>query len=68
MNAFYKSMHFDLPPVAGGWSRVIDTALPAGDDLAANPEPWLPAGVPLESRSLILMVASPLAGTIQLPD
>jgi glycogen operon protein len=68
MNAFYKAMHFDLPPTATSWWRLIDTALPAGEDLPQSPEPWLPSGVPLESRSLILMVAAPLAGTISLPD
>jgi glycogen operon protein len=68
MNAFYKAMHFDLPPASGGWWRLIDTALPSGNDLPKQPEPWLPAGIPMESRSLILMVASPLAETISLPD
>ena len=60
MNAFHRSMHFDLPASSAGWLRVIDTGLPAGDDLPARPEPWRPRGAPLESRSLMLMVAAPL--------
>jgi glycogen operon protein len=60
MNAYYKAMHFDLPATPPGWLRVIDTALPPDEDLPARPEPWLPAGAPLESRSLMLMVAAPL--------
>ncbi|MEB3265791.1 MAG: isoamylase [Cyanobacteriota bacterium] len=63
MNAYYKAMHFDLPPCPAGWQRLIDTALPPGDDLPAMALPWSPAGVPLESRSLVLMVApAALAG------
>ncbi len=55
-NAYYKAMHFDLPASGAGWMRVIDTALPPDDDLPETPERWTPPGVPLESRSLILMV------------
>ena len=68
MNAFFKAMHFDLPQAKGGWLRVIDTALPAGDDLPARPNRWLPQGVPLESRSLTLMVAPPLLPPGTLPE
>ncbi len=68
MNAFYKAMHFELPPTPGGWMRLIDTALPPGQDFASQPEPWSPPGVPLESRSLILMVSAPLAQTLSLPE
>jgi len=67
MNAFYKAMHFELPPTPHGWRRLIDTALPAGQDLPASPEPWSPPGVPLESRSLILMVSGSLASSLSLP-
>jgi len=68
MNAYYKAMHFELPPCDQGWMRLIDTALPAGDDLPSQPQPWTPTGVPLESRSLMLMVAGPLGRTLTLPD
>jgi glycogen operon protein len=40
-----------------GWLRLIDTALPAGDDLPEHPERWEPPGAPLESRSLMLLIA-----------
>jgi len=39
---------------------VIDTALPSGQDLPLHPELWTPSGAPLESRSLMLMVAPEL--------
>ncbi len=55
-NAYYKAMHFDLPPSASGWMRVVDTALPPDEDLLDTPVRWTPPGVPLESRSLILML------------
>ncbi len=60
MNAYYRAMHFDLPACPLGWLRVIDTGLPPGQDLPQRPERWLPPGAPLESRSLMLMVAEPL--------
>jgi len=60
MNAFHRAMHFDLPACPTGWLRVIDTGLPAEEDLPERPERWLPVGAPLESRSLMLMVAAPL--------
>jgi glycogen operon protein len=63
MNAFHRAMHFDLPPCPAGWMRVIDTGLPADEDLPERPERWLPRGAPLESRSLMLMVAAPLLQT-----
>jgi glycogen operon protein len=55
-NAYYKAMHFDLPPSSEGWMRVIDTALPADEDLPEKPDRWPPGGAPLESRSLMLML------------
>jgi glycogen operon protein len=60
LNAYSKAMHFELPSCPQGWLRVVDTALPAGDDLPARPEAWHPAGAPLQSRSLMLLVAAPL--------
>ena len=56
-NAYYKGMHFDLPKPASPWHRLIDTARPAGEDLPETPEPWSADGVPLEARSLVVMVA-----------
>ncbi|MEA5474840.1 isoamylase [Synechococcus sp. CCY9201] len=66
MNAYGKAMHFDLPPCPAGWMRIIDTALPAGLDLPARPERWSPSGAPLESRSLMLMLAAPLVKGLRL--
>jgi len=57
MNAYHRAMHFDLPVSPSGWLRLIDTALPAGDDLPEHPELWEPPGAPLESRSLMLLIA-----------
>ena len=56
-NAYYKGMHFDLPKPASPWHRLIDTARPAGEDLPETPEPWSADEVPLEARSLVVMVA-----------
>jgi glycogen operon protein len=68
MNAYYQAMHFDLPVCPAGWLRVIDTALPPDEDLPARPERWRPPGAPLESRSLMLMVAAPLLAGEALPE
>ena len=59
-------MHFDLPLCPSGWLRVIDTALPAGEDLPSTPHPWTPRGAPLESRSLMLLASSRLFKNVQL--
>ncbi|WP_115019442.1 glycogen-debranching protein [Synechococcus sp. UW140] len=56
-NSYFKAMHFDLPPAASAWHRLIDTALPPGQDLPERAEPWSPNSVPLESRSMVVMVA-----------
>jgi glycogen operon protein len=67
MNAYYQAMTFQLPPSPAGWLRVIDTALPADKDLPAVPSRWLAEAAPLESRSLMLMVAAPLLKDRPLP-
>ena len=65
-NAYFKAMHFDLPVPASPWHRLIDTALPAGEDLPQTLEPWSPEGVPLEARSLVVMVAREYANSLKL--
>ncbi len=60
MNAYYQPMHFALPAQPAGWRRAIDTALPGDHAMPARPEPWLQATAPLESRSLMVLVATPL--------
>ena len=65
MNAYHKAMHFDLPEARSPWQRVIDTALPPGEDLPAAPPIWRPRGAPLESRSLMLMVTAPLLAGLE---
>ena len=37
---------------------MIDTGLPADEDLPAQPPGWRPPSAPLESRSLMLLVSS----------
>ena len=65
-NAYFKAMHFDLPEPTSPWCRLIDTALSAGDDLPTVLEPWSPNGVPLEARSLVVMVARDEAAKLKL--
>ena len=65
-NAYFKSMHFDLPEPSSPWHRLIDTALPPGEDLPKTLESWSPQGVPLEARSLVVMVAREYAGSLEL--
>jgi glycogen operon protein len=57
MNAYFKALHFDLPASTSGWRRVIDTGLSPDDDLPAEPPIWRPPSAPMESRSLMLLVA-----------
>ena len=65
-NAYFKAMHFDLPEPTSPWCRLIDTALTADDDLPTVLEPWSPKGVPLEARSLVVMVARDEAAKLKL--
>ena len=65
-NAYFKAMHFDLPESASPWHRLIDTALPPGEDLPKQLEAWSPDGVPLEARSLVVMVAREYASSLRL--
>jgi glycogen operon protein len=58
LNAYFKALHFDIPKSACGWRRVIDTGLPPGDDLPEEPPLWRPPSAPMESRSLMLLVAA----------
>ena len=59
LNGFHESLQFELPRSRSGWHRLINTALPPGDDLPSSPSPWdQEGGVLLESHSLVLMVAS----------
>ena len=53
-------MHFELPACTPGWLAVINTALPAGDDLPSQPGPWSEPATEVESRSLVLLAAAPL--------
>ncbi len=66
LNAYSRAVHFELPVCPSGWVRVIDTALPAGEDLPSRPQPWKPTGAPLESRSLMLLVAERLLDGVEL--
>jgi isoamylase len=66
LNAYAKAIHFELPVQPNGWMRVIDTGLPAGEELPARPTPWSPEGIPLESRSLVLLASRGVADQLQL--
>ena len=67
-NSYFKAMNFELPAAASPWHRLIDTALPAGDDLLDVPEPWSPSGVPMESRSMVVMIAAELLEVLVEPS
>jgi hypothetical protein len=49
---------------------VINTALPADQDLPETPQPWIGTKVPLVGRSLVLMLAPQLLEGLRLapPD
>ena len=63
LNAFYQPMQFELPPCASGWRQVINTGLGADQDLPEQPPAFNSSSAMLESRSLVLLVASPLVAT-----
>lgn len=53
INAYWQSLEFELPPVTGkpgaGWLRLIDTSLPAPDDMLEEG-----TGVPLSAPKYVL--------------
>jgi glycogen operon protein len=67
LNAYASSLSFDLPECSAGWLRVIDTGLPPGEDLPAEPQPLQGSQLTLCDRSLVLLVAEPLLRGQQLP-
>jgi glycogen operon protein len=66
MNAYHQAMHFELPSCTPGWLAVINTALPAGDDLPSQPQPWYGPSSVVDSRSLVLLAAAPLLEGVSL--
>ncbi|MEO6965744.1 MAG: glycogen debranching protein GlgX [Acidobacteriaceae bacterium] len=54
INAYWKSLEFELPPVppgsnAAGWIRLIDTSLPSPDDIAGDM-----IGLPVADRKYLV--------------
>ena len=45
---------------------MIDTSLPAGEDLPAQPVPYDGVDIPLASRSLVLLLAREMASELKL--
>jgi glycogen operon protein len=66
LNAYWEALSFDLPalPPDRRWRRLIDTALPDGQDFSEPPS--LLAGgehqYRLEPRSSAVLIASPMSG------
>jgi glycogen operon protein len=60
LNAYVTPMDFQLPTCPAGWLRVIDTSLPADQDLPAQPESWTSPSATVANNSLMLLVAAPL--------
>ena len=66
MNAYHQAMHIELPACTPGWLAVINTALPTGDDLPSQPQPWSEPATVVDSRSLVLLAAAPLLEGVSL--
>ena len=60
MNAYAGDLDFEIPICSDGWLKLIDTALPAGDDLPEQPGRISGATTTVQSRSLVLLAAAPL--------
>ena len=57
LNSFHEAIDCALPTSRSGWFRLINTALPPGDDLPDQPVPFPQADVSLEAHSLMLLVS-----------
>jgi len=60
MNAYDGDLDFQIPACTTGWLKLIDTGLPSGDDLPAQPTTVSGATTAVQSRSLVLLAATPL--------
>ncbi len=61
-NAGWEPLLFNLPlPLDGGWQRVLDTGLPAPDDIVPQGEPLPKVGdqYRVEARSVCLFICQP---------
>ncbi len=65
-NAYNEPLNFDLPVPASPWMQLIDTSLPAGEDLPAQAVPYDGVDIPLASRSLVLLLAREMASELKL--
>jgi glycogen operon protein len=64
-NAYKESLTFELPVPASPWKRVIDTSLPSPMDIPDQPIAFGGVEIPVQSRSLILLIASNEASAIK---
>ncbi len=61
INAYWKPLKFELPPVTGdpspGWLRLIDTSLPSPDDIAEEGKTFLVEGSSylVQPRSIVML-------------
>ena len=66
LNAYWEALHFDLPALPPGrqWHRLIDTALPEGQDFSEPPSPLSDGErqYRLEPRSSAVLIADPMSG------
>jgi isoamylase len=65
-NAYNEPLNFELPVPASPWMQVIDTSLPAGEDLPSQAVPFDGVDIPLASRSLVLLLAREVASGLKL--
>ena len=65
-NAYNEPLNFELPVPASPWMQVIDTSLPAGEDLPAQAVPYDGVDIPLASRSLVLLLSREVASGLAL--
>jgi glycogen operon protein len=60
LNAYHEDLSFEIPDCPAGWRQVINTGLPAGDDLPQQPQAISGNAAAMSSRSLVLLVSDPL--------
>ena len=64
LNAYWEALTFDLPALAPGqlWHRLVDTALPGGQDFSGTPAPLAATEhqYRLGARSAVVLIAGPV--------
>ena len=66
LNAYSKAMNFELPEPKSNWELMLNTSIPSPNDLPIRSKPPSQKAFEIESRSMVVMLASEYASRIHI--